>query len=178
MKPIYLFFLLSTLILNSCAKVRESAGVNRKSIDEFKVFENPPLIIPPDFNLLMSDQETKKNIINVDQDLAKEILFGLDEKKIKTEIQLSTMNQLLSKAEALDVNPSVREEIDVEFAQELKTDGIFNIDWENEVEVLDAVKESECIRNKTFNNESIADCNVLIKTQVIKNKKKKRFIFF
>jgi len=128
MKPIYLFFLLSTLILNSCAKVRESAGVNRKSIDEFKVFENPPLIIPPDFNLLMSDQETKKNIINVDQDLAKEILFGLDEKKIKTEIQLSTMNQLLSEAEALDVNPSVREEIDVEFAQELKTDGIFNID--------------------------------------------------
>jgi len=178
MKPIYLFFLLSTLILNSCAKVRESAGVNRKSIDEFKVFENPPLIIPPDFNLLMSDQETKKNIINVDQDLAKEILFGLDEKKIKTEIQLSTMNQLLFEAEALDVNPSVREEIDVEFAQELKTDGIFNIDWENEVEVLDAVKESECIRNKIFNNESITDCNVPIKTQVIKNKKKKRFIFF
>ena len=178
MKPFYLFFLLSVLTLNACSKVRESAGVTRKSADEFKVIENPSLIIPPDFNLLSSDQETKKSINDVDQDLAKEILFGLDEKIIKTEIQLSTMNQLLSEADALDVNPSIREEIDAEFSQELKTNDIFNIDWENEIEVLDAVKESECIRNKTFNNESITDCNVPTKTHVIKNKKKKRFIFF
>ena len=178
MKSFYLFFLLSALILNGCSKVRESAGVTRKSVDEFKVIENPSLIIPPDFNLLSSDQETKKSINDVDQDLAKEILFGLDGKIIKTEIQLSTMNQLLSEADALDVNPSIREEIDAEFSQELKTDGIFNIDWKNEIEVLDAVKESECIRNKTFNNESITDCNVPTKTHVIKNKKKKRFIFF
>jgi hypothetical protein len=178
MKSFYLFFLLSALILNGCSKVRESAGVTRKSVDEFKVIENPSLIIPPDFNLLYSNQETKKSINDVDQDLAKEILFGLDEKTIKTEIQLSTMNQLLSEADALDVNPSIREEIDAEFSQELKTDGIFNIDWKNEIEVLDAVKESECIRNKTFNNESITDCNVSTKTHVIKNKKKKRFIFF
>ena len=178
MKSFYLFFLLSALILNGCSKVRESAGVTRKSVDEFKVIENPSLIIPPDFNLLSSDQETKKSINDVDQDLAKEILFGLDGKIIKTEIQLSTMNQLLSEADALDVNPSIREEIDAEFSQELKTDGIFNVDWKNEIEVLDAVKESECIRNKTFNNESITDCNVPTKTHVIKNKKKKRFIFF
>ena len=79
MKPIYLFFLLSVLILNGCSSIRESAGVNRKTIDEFKVVENPPLVIPPDFNLLSSDQLTKKNIDNVDKDLAQEILFGLDE---------------------------------------------------------------------------------------------------
>ena len=62
MKPIYIFFLLSILILNGCSKVRESAGVNRKLIDEFKVIENPPLIIPPDFNLLSNDQQTKKTL--------------------------------------------------------------------------------------------------------------------
>ena len=178
MKPIYIFFLLSILILNGCSKVRESAGVNRKLIDEFKVVENPPLIIPPDFNLLSADQQTKKNINNADQDLAQEILFGLDENQKQTEIQLSTMNQLLSEAGALDINPSIREEIDAEFSQELKTDGIFQVSWEDEIEVLDAVKESECIREKNFNNQSITDCNVPIKTQVIKKKKKKRFIFF
>jgi len=178
MKPICLFFLLSALFLNGCSKVRESAGVNRKSIDEFNVVESPSLVIPPDFNLLSSNQQTKKTNNIVDQDLAQEILFGLDENQIKTEIQLSTMNHLLSQAGALDVSSSIREEIDAEFSQELKTEGIFKIDWENEVEVLDAVKESECIREKNFNNESITDCNVPIKIQVIKKKKKKRFIFF
>ena len=158
--------------------MRESAGVTRKSIDEFKVVESPSLIIPPDFDLLSSDQQTKKNITNTNQDLAQEILFGLDENQIKTEIQLSTMNRLLSEAGASNINSSIREEIDAEFSQELKTDGIFQIDWEDTVEVLDAVEESKCIREKNFNNESIADCNVPIKTQVIKKKKKKRFILF
>ena len=178
MKPLYIFFLLSILTLTGCSKVRESAGVNRKSIDEFKVVESPSLIIPPDFNLLSSDQQVKKNIGNIDQDLAQEILFGLDESQEKKGIQLSTMNQLLSEAGALDISSSIREEIDAEFSQELQTDGIFQFDWEDEIEVLDAVKESECIRNKTFNNKSITDCNVPIKTQVIKKKKKKRFILF
>ena len=158
--------------------MRDSAGVNRKSIDEFKIVESPSLIIPPDFNLLSSDQQGKKTNNNTDQDLAQEILFGLDEKQIKAEIQLSTMNQLLFEAEALDVSQSIREEIDAEFSQELKTDGIFITEWEDEIEVLDAVKESECIRNKNFNKESITDCNVPVKTQIIKKKKKKRFILF
>ena len=109
------------------AKVQVSVE-NR--LDEFNVVENPPLIIPPDFNLLSSDQQSKKNTNNVDQDLTKEILFGLDENQKQIEIQLSTMNQLLSKADALDINPSIREEIDMEFSQELKTDGIFKTSWE------------------------------------------------
>ena len=56
MKKILILLLLSSLLVVSCSKVRESAGVNRKNIDEFAVIENPPLIIPPDFNLLPPDQ--------------------------------------------------------------------------------------------------------------------------
>ena len=48
----------------SCSKIRESAGVNRKNIDEFKVIENPPLIIPPDFNLLPPDQLSENKIMS------------------------------------------------------------------------------------------------------------------
>ena len=40
------------------------------------------------------------------------------------------MNQILSKADALDAPSSIREELDREFAQEIKTDGIFEINWE------------------------------------------------
>ena len=65
----------------SCSQIRESAGVNRKNIDEFKVIENPPLVIPPDFNLLPPEQLRGKNIDNAESDLAKEILFGLNEEE-------------------------------------------------------------------------------------------------
>ena len=73
MKIFYFCIILIALSLSSCSKVRDSAGVTRKSIDEFQVVENPPLIIPPDFNLLPPDQLKEKNIDNIEQDLAKEI---------------------------------------------------------------------------------------------------------
>ena len=62
MKNILILLLLSSLFVVSCSKVRESAGVNRKNIDEFTVIENPPLVIPPDFNLLPPDQLEEKNL--------------------------------------------------------------------------------------------------------------------
>ena len=178
MKIKYFIILSVVLTLNACSNVRDSAGVTRKSIDEFQVVENPPLIIPPDFNLLPPDQLEEKNIDDEEKELAQEILFGLDENEIQTVTQLSTMNQILSQADALDASSSIREEIDREFAQEIKTDGIFQINWENEVEVLDAIKESERIRNKNFEGESITEGDVPIKTKKIKIKKKKRFFFF
>ena len=49
-------------------------------LDEYQVIENPPLVIPPDLNLGSSQLE-RKDIKDVEQDLAKEILFGLDESK-------------------------------------------------------------------------------------------------
>ena len=79
MKIFLSLFIFSTLFLASCSQIRESAGVNRKNIDEFKVVENPPLVIPPDFNLLPPEQLSEKNINDVEGELAKEILFGLDE---------------------------------------------------------------------------------------------------
>ena len=178
MKLTYFIILSVILTLNACSTVRKSAGVTRKSIDEFQVVENPPLIIPPDFNLLPPDQLEEKNIDDVEKELAQEILFGLDEIQIQTETQLSTMDQILLQADALDAPSSIREEFDREFAQEIKTDGIFQVIWENEVEVLDAIKESERIRNKNFEGKSIAEGEAPIKIEKIKIKKKKRFFFF
>ena len=178
MKIIFLLSLIFLLLLGACTKIRDSAGVTRKSIDEFQVIENPPLVIPPDFNLEPPDQLKEKNIDEVEKELAKEILFGIDESDTINNKKVSTMNQILKKTDALEADSSIREEIDQEFAQELKTKGIFNVEWEDEIEVLDAVKESERIRNKNFEGESIADGEVPIKKELIKKKKKKRFIFF
>ena len=148
-------FVIYAILLISCSNLLESAGVTRKSIDEFQAIENPPLIIPPDFDLVAPDQIQQKNIDDVEKELAQEILFGLDEKEQNTKKQLSTMNEILSQADATDVSNDIREEINQEFALEKKTDNIFNTNLENEIEVLDAVKESERIRNKNFKGESI-----------------------
>ena len=124
------------------------------------------------------DRLQQKNIEDVEKELAKEILFGLDETKQNTEKQLSTMNNILSQANATDVSNDIRKEFDQEFAQEKKTNNVFQTDWSNEEEVLDAVKESERIRNENFKGEKISEGEVLTKTEKIKTKKKKRFFFF
>ncbi len=92
----YIFYIILTLVifLNSCSSVRESAGVTRKSFDEYVVVENPPLIIPPDFDLIPPDQLEERNIDNVESELAKEILYGLDEDDSNKQDNLSTMNQI------------------------------------------------------------------------------------
>ena len=77
-EKISFIIIISNLLLLSCNTVRDSAGVNRKVIDEYKVVENPPLVIPPNFNLLPPEQIASKSVENTDSDLAKEILFGLE----------------------------------------------------------------------------------------------------
>ena len=117
----YIFYIILTLaiFLNSCSSVRESAGVTRKSFDEYSVVENPPLIIPPDFDLIPPDQLEEKNIDNVESDLAKEILYGLDENDSKNQDNLSTMNQILKETDAVNASSKIREEIDEDYAVEL-----------------------------------------------------------
>ena len=178
MKIIYFFIIFIIFFISSCSKIRDSAGVNRKSIDEFIVVENPPLIIPPDFNLLPPNQLKEKNIEIIESELAKEILFGLDKDEIYIEKQANTMNQILLKTEAYDVSDSIRNEINEEFAQEINTNNIFNNDFKDKLEVLDAVKESERIRKNNFEGESISEGDIPIKNKNIKKKKKKRFFFF
>ena len=171
-----LIYFLAINFFYSCAKVRESAGVNRKSPDEFEVIENPPLIIPPDYSLIPPDQLQERDISNIETELAEEILFGLEDKNLIQENQLSTMSQILSEAKAENVSNDIRSEIDEDFAKEISSEKELQFDWESEQEILDAVKESERIRENTFNEESILEGEIPIKKQKIK--KKKRFFIF
>jgi len=176
----YNLFLLLTLstFLFSCSKVRESAGVTRKSIDEFQAVENAPLVIPPDFNLISPDKIQEKDIDKVEKELAEQILFGLDSDNQSNNQKSSAMLNILDETNALDVSEDIRKEINEEFAQETESDSIYDVNWETEKEVLDAVKESERIRNKNFEGKSIADGEAPTKKEKIKIKKKKRFWIF
>ena len=173
MKIILLLFIFSLFFLISCSQIRESAGVNRKNIDEFKVVENPPLVIPPDFNLLPPEQLSEKNINDVAGELAKEILFGLEEDNSNENIQLSTMENIINQTNASEVDNNIRQEINEQFASEKN---INSKAWENESEILDSIVESERLRNERLGIvvEEIQE----VPTTKIKNKKKKRFFFF
>ena len=166
-------FIFSSLFLASCSQIRESAGVNRKNIDEFKVVENPPLVIPPDLNLLPPDQLAEKNINNVEGELAKEILFGLDEETSDENTQLTTMDNIINQTDASEVDSSIRQEFDEQFASEKD---INSKSWENETEILDSIAESERLRNERLG--IVVEETEDIPTTKIKNQKKKRFLFF
>ena len=175
MKKILILVLLFSVLIVSCSKVRESAGVNRKNIDEFTVIENPPLVIPPDFNLLPPDQLEEKNLDKAESDLAKEILFGLEGETNNDNSELSTMENILSKSNADETDDSIRNEIDEQFASEK---GSISKSWDDEMEILDSISESERIRKKLLNNETESN-EEAPKIKVKKtNKKKKRFFFF
>ena len=175
MKKIFILLLLSSVLVVSCSKVRESAGVNRKNIDEFTVIENPPLVIPPDFNLLPPDQLEEKNLDKAESDLAKEILFGLEGETNNDNSELSTMENILSESNADETDDSIRNEIDEQFASEK---GSISKSWDDEMEILDSISESERIRKKLLNNDTESNEEVP-KIKVKKtNKKKKRFFFF
>ena len=175
MKKILILLLLSSVLVVSCSKVRESAGVNRKNIDEFAVIENPPLVIPPDFNLLPPDQLEEKNLDKAESDLAKEILFGLEGETNNDNSELSTMENILSESNADETDDSIRNEIDEQFASEKSS---ISKSWDDEMEILDSISESERIRKKLLNNDTESN-EEAPKIKVKKtNKKKKRFFFF
>ena len=175
MKNILFIVLFFSLFIVSCSKVRESAGVNRKSIDEFAVIENPPLIIPPDFNLLPPDQLEDKNLENEESELAKEILFGLEDDTETSNLELSTMENILNQSKADEIDNSIRDDINELFASEKKST---SKSWDNEMEILDSIAESERLRNELLNDE--LKSNDVIPTVKVKDKskKKKRFFFF
>ena len=173
MKTILLLFLFPFVFLVSCSQIRDSAGVNRKNIDEFKVVENPPLVIPPDFNLLPPDQLSEKNIDNVEGELAKEILFGLNQENENENVELSTMESILNQTDASQIDNSIRQEINEQFASEKQND---SKTWDDETEILNSIAESERLRNESLSID--VQENKEVPTVKIKNKKKKRFFFF
>ena len=161
MKRIISIIIISNLFLLSCNSVRDSAGVNRKVIDEYNVIENPPLVIPPDFNLLPPEQMESKKIEDTDSELAKDILFGLEDNNNQLSTNNSLISEIIKETGADKIDEDIRSKINQEFAGEkssLQDETSFMSEEE-----LDAAIEDTKKNNKNANK---------------KEKKKKRFFFF
>ena len=165
MKKVIFVTIISSIFLFSCNTIRSSAGVERKVIDEYNVVENPPLVIPPNFNLLPADQIESKDIDDTDSELAKEILFGLDEESDETPSENSVIDNILKETEADQVDNSIREDLDGNSQDEVTAD---NIDVESENIEEPKKKKRFFFFNSKEENENEDD----------EPKKKKRFFFF
>ena len=147
-------------------QIRSSAGVERKVIDEYNVVENPPLVIPPNFNLLPPDQIESTDIDDTDSELAKEILFGLDEESNETPSENSVIDNILKETEADQVDNSIREDLDGNSEDEISQD---NTDVESENIEEPKKKKRFFFFNSKEENEDDEEGEP---------KKKKRFFFF
>ncbi len=165
MKKIILLLIILNLFLTSCSTVRESAGVNRKVIDEYSVIENPPLVIPPNFNLLPPEQIKSKDIEDADSELAKEILFGLDNDQNKVTTNNSLISEIVSETKGNNEDLNIRKTFNEDFAGEKSTtddETIFNSKEELNNAINETNKKGSFVKNKGQ----------------LKEKKKKRFFFF
>ena len=166
MKKVIFVTIISSIFLSSCNAIRSSAGVERKVIDEYNVVENPPLVIPPNFNLLPPDQIESKDIDDTDSELAKEILFGLDEESDETPSENSVIDNILKETEADQVDNSIREDLDGNSEDEVTADNT-NVESEN-IEEPKKKKRFFFFNSKEENEDDEED----------EPKKKKRFFFF
>ena len=164
MKKIIFLIIILNLFLISCNTVRESAGVNRKVIDEYSVIENPPLVIPPDFDLLPPEQMESKDIKDTDSELAKEILFGLEDTNNQTNSENSLISEIILETKADEVDEDIRETINQDFAGEKSTIND-ETQFKSEEEINEAINTTEK-KDKSKTKKST------------NKKKKKRFFFF
>ena len=166
MKKVIFVTIISSIFLSSCNTIRSSAGVERKVIDEYNVVENPPLVIPPNFNLLPPDQIESKDIDDADSELAKVILFGLDEESDKRPTENSVIINILKETEADQVDNSIRDDLDGGSEDQVIKD---NTDTENKkIEEIKKKKRFFFFNSKEENEDDEED----------EPKKKKRFFFF
>ena len=164
MKKIIFLIIILNLFLISCNTVRESAGVNRKVLDEYAVIENPPLVIPPNFDLLPPEQMESKDIKDTDSELAKEILFGLEDTNNQTNSENSLISEIIRETKAEEVDEDIRETINQDFAGEKST-----INDETQFKSEDEINEAINTTEKKDKSKTKKSTN---------EKKKKRFFFF
>ena len=164
MNKIIFLIIISNLFLISCNSIRDSAGVNRKVIDEYTVIENPPLVIPPNFDLLPPEQMESKDIKDIDSELAKEILFGLEDTNNQKNSENSLISEIIRETKADEADKNIREIINQDFAGEKST-----INDETQFKSEDEINEAINTTEKKDKSKTKKSTN---------EKKKKRFFFF
>ena len=104
------------------------------------------------------------NLSKSEKELAKEILFGLEDQEIQSTGNNSLITEIIKETEADSISNDIRSTIDQNFAG-IKSSIEDESNFKNEAELNDAIEETKQLNNNEVNSEK-------------KDKKKKRFFFF
>ena len=110
------------------------------------------------------DQIEAKNIDDTEKELAKEILFGLEDDEVQSTGNTSLIAEIIKETEANSISNDIRATIDQNFAG-IKSSIDDESNFKNEEELNAAIEETKKLNNDEDNSEK-------------KEKKKKRFFFF
>ncbi|MDE1937880.1 MAG: DUF3035 domain-containing protein [Alphaproteobacteria bacterium] len=102
------------IALCSCESMREAAGLNKNSPDEFAVLTKAPLVIPPDYNLMPPRPGAPPTNQTLPTESAESALFGEDPAKVASQITGNYSQGeklLLAYAGIANSDPNIRQEL-------------------------------------------------------------------
>ncbi len=157
--------ILATTLLTACESTRETLGLNPSTPDEFAVMTRAPLDIPPSYSLRPPNPgERRPQEFSAQERGRQSLTSGRHAPAIHG---ISDSEQaLLQRAQALNLSPDVRREIDEENAQLISVQGnvirdIIGVDNERPLyPVVDAVAETERLRENKQEGRPITDGSV------------------
>lgn len=166
------------LALAGCSNVKETLGMNKRAPDEFAVVTRAPLAMPPDFALRPPEPGAQRPQETAPRQQARQALTGRTVGAVAARSDLSSGEQaLLSQAGALNLDPTIRQQIDREttlLAEESRgvVDSI--IFWRKPDQpgvIVDPKKEAQRIQQNTALGRPITEGE----TPIIQRRKKALF---
>ena len=112
MKRILCLVLLAAPLLAACSDVRQVVGLGRNNPDEFMVVKNPPLAMPPEFELQPPDPTRRKPTQAQDANLLAATAVGAD--IVVEEVDSPGLSAFLTQAGAKDAQGDIRMTLDEE----------------------------------------------------------------
>ncbi|MBU6297557.1 MAG: DUF3035 domain-containing protein [Alphaproteobacteria bacterium] len=102
------------MALCSCESIREAAGLEKNSPDEFAVLTKAPLVVPPDYNLMPPRPGAPPTNQTLPTEAAESALFGDDPAKVAAQIAGNYSQGerlLLAYAGIANADPNIRQEL-------------------------------------------------------------------
>lgn len=156
----HLFSILAVLALSACSTsdVKSSLGLRKSAPDEFAVISNPPLSVPPSFEMVAPTDEPK---VFTEKEVMQETRLGRDDAEF-----LGEFDRPVAKTK-------VQKQIDDENKQFHKSRSekgavrraITNINGHDEEKVIDPVSERRRIRDNVANDLPINEGEVSNKSK-------------
>lgn len=152
--------ILASILLAGCEQTRNAIGLQKRAPDEFAVVTRAPLSMPPDFGLRTPEPGKERPQEKSVRSQAREILFRSGNRRpgaaARAAVDSGKFSQgevaILSRAGALDADPSIRRKINEESSAIAESSTGFMdkvLFWQNPGEpgsIVDAGKESRRLR--------------------------------